>query len=182
MEFCLLVPWKVTAGSCRQMKRLLGMKADSAVLFLWSVRGQSCCVQMQPQQMTQLLHFQWWTAVDLWDHVILVTITFLYMVYWWGNHGISGDKAIEDSSVNFHFCLCISGDHSEGKGINYAEGSVTEGNPLLHRVKPVNLLLLPVGHCLLKAISHSFIAPGDNTAGTGVFFSQMMTHIYDATW
>lgn len=93
-----------------------------------------------------------------------------------------GIKQLRVLSVNFHFCLCISGDHSEGKGINHAEGSVTEGNPLLHKVKPVNLLLLPVGHCLLKAISHSFIAPGDNTAGTGVFFSQMMTYIYDATW
>lgn len=39
-------------------------------------------------------------------------------------------------------------------------------------MRPVNLLLLTVGHCLLKAISHSFIAPGDcKTAGTGFFFS-----------
>lgn len=93
-----------------------------------------------------------------------------------------GIKQLRILAIIFHFCLCISGDHSEWKGINHAEASVTEGNPLLHVVQPVNLLLLPVGHCLLKAISQSFIAPGDNTAGTEFFFPQMMTYIYDATW
>lgn len=40
-------------------------------------------------------------------------------------------KQLRILAVNFHFCLCISGDHLVGKGINRAEGSVTEGNPLL---------------------------------------------------
>lgn len=48
--------WELWANE--ETKSLLGIKADSAILFLWSVRGQPCCVQMQPQQMIQLLHFQ----------------------------------------------------------------------------------------------------------------------------
>lgn len=42
----------------------------------------------------------------------------------------SGDGAIEIPAVNFYFCLCISGGHLVGEGINHAEGSVMEGNPL----------------------------------------------------
>lgn len=41
-----------------------------------------------------------------------------------------GIEQLRILAVNFYFCLCISGDHLVGKGINHAEGSVTEGNPL----------------------------------------------------
>lgn len=108
MPFCLLVSWKVTAGSCRQMKRLSHCWVSKlAVLFLWSVSGQPCCVQMQPQQMTWLFYFQWWTAVDLWGYVVLVTISFFaYVVL--VKESVSGDKAFLDycsklSFLSLHF-------------------------------------------------------------------------------
>lgn len=94
--------------------------------------------------------------------------SFLYMVYWWGNHGISGDKAIEDSLSKLSFLsLHLWWPFRRERHKPCWEVLQKE---ILHIVKPVNLLLLPVGYWLLKAISHSFIAPGDNTAGTGVFF------------
>lgn len=42
-----------------------------------------------------------------------------------------GIKQLRIIAVNFHFCLCISGYHLVGKGINHTGGCVTEGNPLL---------------------------------------------------
>lgn len=42
-----------------------------------------------------------------------------------------GIKQLRILAVNFHFCLCISGDHLVGKDIKHAEGCVTEGNTLL---------------------------------------------------
>lgn len=130
--------------------------------------------------MTELLHFQWWTPVDLWGHAVLVTIPFLFMFCWWGNHGVSGDKAIEDSCsklafLSLHLWWPFSRErHKPCWGMCYTRkySPTRVLLPFLHIVMPVNLLLLPVGHCLLKAISHSFIAPEDcKTAETGLFFS-----------
>lgn len=103
-----------------------------------------------------------------------------FMLCWWGNRGVSGDKAIEDSCsklsfLSLHLWWPFSRErHKACWGMCYRRkySPARVVLPLLHIVKPVNLLLLPVGHCLLKAISHSFIAPGDcKTAGTvGWFF------------
>lgn len=102
--------WELWASE--EIESLLGIKAGSSMLFLWSVSGQPCCVQMQPQQMTWLFHFQWWTAVDLWGHVVLVTIPFFaYVVL--VKESVSGDKAFLDycsklSFLSLHFWWSFS--------------------------------------------------------------------------
>lgn len=106
---------------------------------------------------------------------------FLHMLCWWRNQ-FQGIKHFWIIAVSFHFCLCISGDHLVGKGINHAEGSITEGNPLLPGlfylffliVKPVNVLLLPVGHGLLKAISLLLLLETGKQQGLGFFFPPQM--------
>lgn len=82
--FCLLVPWKVPAGSWRQMKRSeLLLAVRSAVLSCCSSRLEDSPAAFQHQQMIQRLWLQWLNGVN-WRGRALPASSYLFFSYFFG--------------------------------------------------------------------------------------------------
>lgn len=131
MQFCLRVPWKVPAGSCRQTKRL-----SHCWVSKLTVPSCACGLSEDSPAVFKCSLSKWPRCCTVSDELLLIygpVSPFLFCIRCVGEGIVEfqGIKQLRILAVNFHFCLCISGDCLVGRGINHAEGSVTEGNPVL---------------------------------------------------